>query len=50
MVYNLKLEASELQIVANAISQRPYAEVAVLLANLQQQVTEQDDLAKSEDK
>lgn len=46
MIYNIKFTLQELQIVANAIGQRPYQEVVTLLANIQKQVAEQE---KTED-
>jgi hypothetical protein len=37
----LKLQARELDTIANALAQRPWGEVNALLVNIQQQVTQQ---------
>lgn len=38
--YNLQLTEQELNIVYNALLQRPYGEVAALIVNIQKQITQ----------
>jgi hypothetical protein len=43
MAHNLSFDDKELDYLANVLAQRPYAEVAPLLAKIQQQVAEQQE-------
>ena len=42
MEFTIKLSAQELQIAANALAQRPYGEVAAVIASMQKQVSAQE--------
>ena len=42
MDYTLTINAQELQIISNAIGNRPFIEVNTLIAKLQKQVLEQE--------
>ena len=46
MNFTLIVTQQELQILSNALAQRPYAEVSQFLWNLQKQITEQEEKAK----
>lgn len=46
MEYELNLTSQELQLVGNALGAQPYSAVVVLLAKIQQQVSEQEAKAK----
>jgi hypothetical protein len=49
MNYTLTLTQHEIQVIANAIVQLPYSQVAALVANMQQQLNAQDAAREAEE-